>query len=171
MTSNPVDRLKIPPLSSLNKSSSAFDELGKKLNHLPSFQKSTLSMTSLHSMHSMQSMQSVNGDNLRLQTSGPSLHSINSFRTLTANNPYDHDQNTPPIGQQPSFDIDISSIDNIQSINLNATTMNNKPWSFSQSLPSIPSLNTNNLPINSSISTTKLLNQNKSKSISNNNRR
>eukprot|EP01083_Nonionella_stella_P201310 736544_1 len=43
-----IDRLKIPALTPLNKSVSAFDELGKKLNRLPSFHRAlTNSITSL----------------------------------------------------------------------------------------------------------------------------
>eukprot|EP01084_Bolivina_argentea_P063761 116348_1 len=76
-TMSTLDRLKIPNATSISRSVSTFDELGKKLNHLPTFQRAlTTSITS------SQSVQLSFEKSLKLRDNQPSFHSMHSFREL-----------------------------------------------------------------------------------------
>ncbi len=118
----------------LNKSASAFDELGKKLNRLPSFHRAitSASITSLTSMHSHSIHLSKSFENAKL-TNGPSLHSIRSLRTPTGAALLRFDTNTESM--HSSMHSNIYPI-NITPITHPATSMLPK-GSISPSLPSI----------------------------------
>ncbi len=135
---------------------SAFDELGKKLNRLPSFHRAltSASITSLTSMHS----QSIHLSKSLQLTNGPSLNSIHSLRlanTPTAINNslirFDTDSATPIThnnnnNNKASMSPSLPSISDKAVINIQHTQ------SYSKSMTQTYTINNiNNININKSI--------------------